>query len=138
MASKPIDDSQVKRYLQAADQQAASNQFQEAWSSYQSAYNEAVKLYGYLHPELLPILKKLVEAHLRANNQEYYLKDLVKHMRSILVILERMHGLDSPELIPALEQLAIFYDYDGAHMLAIEVKQRRDDIIERQAALKDS
>lgn len=119
---------QIASYVQQGDESMASGKFENARSSYSSAYEAANAAYGFLGVELLPILEKLIEATYQANNQDWYKKQLVGHLRTILAIKQRQHGIASAELLPVLTQLVIFYDYDGAHMLAIEVKQRIDDI----------
>lgn len=123
----------IQSLINQGDTALQSGRFQDAYTAYSNAQNEAELLYGHLQPELYPILEKFVRATLRANNQEWYLKSVVKALRAMLYIAERKYGLNAPELIPVLTELVQFYDYDGAHMLAIEVKQRIDDIVERQS-----
>lgn len=105
----------------------------EKW--YSSAYTLLSKAHGYLDVAMLAVLQKLAAASLSAYgfSNDRYTKQALNCLRLHLAISEREHGLDSPELIPVLTDLVQVYDFDGAHMLAIEVKQRIDDILERQA-----
>lgn len=133
--AKPINDSHVQTLIAQGDKAFDDRRFGEAHNLFESAYNAAVTLYGYLQPELLPILEKWVASSLHAHNQEWQLKAVIKNLRTWLAIAEYKFGLNAPELVPVLTRLVQFYDYDGAHMLAIEVKQRIDDIVQSQAAL---
>lgn len=121
---------QTESYLTRGDDALAKNDFGNAYSSYNSAYTSAAKHYGYVAPELLPIIEKCVDAAYQYNaaGTEQYRKNIGMWLKTALTIHQRKHGVRSMELIPALERLVEFYDFDGAHMLAIEVLQRIDDI----------
>jgi hypothetical protein len=122
--------AQIEQYITKGDEYAGKREFSSAYSSYTNAYNSAGKLYGSVAPELLPIIEKLVEVAFQNNAAESdsTRKNMGKWLKTALTINQRQHGVASPALIPALEKLVVFYDFDGAHMLAIEVLQRIDDI----------
>lgn len=122
--------AQIEQYVAKGDEYAGKREFSNAYSSYSNAYTSACKVYGSVAPELLPIIEKLVEAAFQNNAAESDTtrKNVGKWLKIALTIIQRQHGVSSPALIPALEKLVVFYDFDGAHMLAIEVLQRIDDI----------
>jgi hypothetical protein len=135
MAKNPPTESQIAEQIAKGDQNFAAGQLREAYSSFNAAFDLAVVLHGSaLAPALLPILERTFEVCIAASNEDWYMKRAARMLRSILYLTEKEHGIDSPKLIPVLERLVMFYDLDGAHMLAIEVKQRIDDIVARQSA----
>jgi len=135
MAQK--DDSSYRSHVEQGDKYFAEGSWSNAYSSYNSAYQAAAKVHGFNDPALAPLMEKFIAATLKYSDHEHYLKPVPKMLRALLYFKEQEFGLDSVELVPYLERLVMFYDLDGAHMLAIEVKQRIDDIKERNAASKD-
>ena len=122
--------AQTEQYVTKGDEYAGKRDFSSAYSSYSNAFSNACKAYGSVAPELLPIIEKLVESAFQHNAAESdsVRKNVGKWLKIALTINQRQHGVSSPALIPSLEKLVVFYDFDGAHMLAIEVLQRIDDI----------
>jgi hypothetical protein len=119
-----------------ADKAFNENRHVDAEKWYANVFRLATKKYGFMHVDMLPIYQRWATTSLNTSDADNYRKQAVKCMRAMLAITEREHGLDAPELVPILTQLVQFYDLDGAHMLAIEVKQRIDDLNDRLAALK--
>jgi hypothetical protein len=116
--------------ITAGDENFAKNKFDQAKKNYEEAVSALGGAYGWLSPTMAPALEKLVEAIYQkgAQNSVESRKDLGKYLKMLLTIKQREHGIRSAEVIPVLEKLVIFYDFDGAHMLAVEVLQRIDDI----------
>jgi hypothetical protein len=114
----------------SGDQSFAAGKFDNAKSAYEQAYQALHGAYGFNNPVLVPVLRKLVAVHYSKNAQgsTNSMKEMGRYLKIELAILQHAHGVRSAELIPTLEQLVIFYDFDGAHMLAAEVLQRIDDI----------
>lgn len=121
---------QFEKQISTGDDQLAKREFSAAYSSYNNGYTNAAKYYGSVAPELLPIITKCVEAAYQNNaaNTDSVRKNIAIWLKTALTIHQRQHGVRSMQLIPTLERLVEFYDFDGAHMLAIEVLQRIDDI----------
>lgn len=121
---------QHEKNIAAGDDYLARKDFANAYSSFSNAFTAAGKHFGFVAPELLPIIEKCVEAAYQHNaaGSDSVRKNISIWLKTALTIHQRQHGVRSKELIPALERLVQFYDFDGAHMLAIEVLQRIDDI----------
>lgn len=123
-------EEKAKTSIASGDEAFAAGKFDNAKSAYEQAYQTLHGAYGYNNPILVPVLRKLVAVHYSKNAQgsSSAMKEMGKYLKIELAILQHAHGVRSAELIPTLEQLVIFYDFDGAHMLAVEVLQRIDDI----------
>jgi len=130
MSTTQTPDAKAAALITTGDEALAKNSFDSAKTSYDSAYTTLAKAYGYLSPTLVPALEKLVEAIYQkgAQGSSDTRKEICRYLKMILAIKQRQFGVRSKELIPSLEALVIFYDFDGAHMLAVEVLQRIDDI----------
>jgi hypothetical protein len=118
------------------DGQFQDGQFYYATSTYLEALGAQIEVNsGQIGSADKPLMEKLFEASFATSfTYEKHMAYCLKMARTLLYIAEREHGIDSPELIQPLERLVMLYDLDGAHMLAIEVKQRIDDIKAQQAA----
>lgn len=129
MTAQSVDEK-AQASITSGDASFAAGKFDNAKSSYEQAYQALHGAYGFNHLALVPVLRKLVAVHYSKNaqNSSSALKEMGKYLKQELAILQHAHGVRSAELIPTLEQLVIFYDFDGAHMLAVEVLQRIDDI----------
>ncbi len=116
--------------IATGDKQFGDQEFDAARKSYESAINTLGGANGWLSPTLIVPLEKAIEAIYQkgAHNSVDSRKDLSKWLKLLLTIKQREHGIRSAEVVPVLEKLVIFYDFDGAHMLAVEVLQRIDDI----------
>lgn len=130
MSTPQTPDSKAQTSITAGDEAFGKNSFDSARTNYDAALTTLAKAYGYLSPTLVPVLEKLVETMYQrgAQSSSDSRKEICKFLKMLLAIKQREHGIRSPELIPVLEKLVIFYDFDGAHMLAVEVLQRIDDI----------
>lgn len=124
----------VAETIAIGDQQFQSGQFYQAASKYSEALTAQIQLNGgKISSADKPLMEKIFEANFAGSfSYAQLLATSLKMARTLLFITEREHGIDSPELIQPLERLVMLYDLDGAHMLAIEVKQRIDDIKARQ------
>jgi|AGTN01.1.fsa_nt_gi hypothetical protein len=121
---------QIESQLTRGDEALAKKNFSDAYSIYSGAFTAAGKHFGFVAPELIAIIDKCVEAAYQHNaaGTESIRKNIGMWLKTALTIHQRQHGVRSIQLIPTLERLVEFYDFDGAHMLAIEVLQRIDDI----------
>ncbi|MDZ4837437.1 MAG: hypothetical protein SGJ27_26930 [Candidatus Melainabacteria bacterium] len=123
-------EAKAQASIAAGDELFGKNKFDNARKSYDEALTTLGGAHGWLSPTLVDVLGKLVESIYQkgAQNSTDSRKDIGKYLKMLLTIKQRQHGIRSAEVIPVLEQLVIFYDFDGAHMLAVEVLQRIDDI----------
>lgn len=129
-----ISAATVAETIANGDQQFQAGQFYQAASKYWEAFNAQIQLNGgKISVADKPLMEKAFEANFSGSfNYPQLMATCLKVARTLLYIAEREHGIDSAELIQPLERLVMLYDLDGAHMLAIEVKQRIDDIKARQ------
>lgn len=131
MATTPqTPEAKAQASIATGDELFGKNKYDDAKKSYESALSTLGAAHGWLSPLLVEALEKVVEAIYQkgAHNSTDPRKDLGKYLKILLTIKQREHGIRSAEVIPVLEKLVIFYDFDGAHMLAVEVLQRIDDI----------
>jgi hypothetical protein len=130
MSTAQTPEQKAQSFITTGDEAFAANKFDNAKSAYDSAYSAITGAYGHVSPLLLPILDKLVAAlYARTTpTSTSNLKEIGKFLKMSLAITQQQHGVRSAQLIPILEKLVVFYDFDGAHMLAVEVLQRIDDI----------
>lgn len=130
MATTQTPATKAQASIATGDDQFAKNKFDDARKSYEEALKTLGNANGWLSPTLAEALEKVVEAIYQkgAQNSTEARKDLGKYLKMLLAIKQREHGIRSAEVVPVLEKLVVFYDFDGAHMLAVEVLQRIDDI----------
>lgn len=123
-------EAKAEASITTGDEHFGKNKFENAKKSYEEAIQTLGAANGFLHASLIVPLEKVIEAIYQkgAQNSTDARKDLGKYLKMLLTIKQREHGVRSAEIIPVLEKLVIFYDFDGAHMLAVEVLQRIDDI----------
>ena len=124
----------VAELVENGDHQFQTGQFYYAANKYVEALNAQIQVNGgQIGTADKPLMEKVFEASFAASfSYQAQMANCLKMARTLLYIAERENGIDSPELIQPLERLVMLYDLDGAHMLAIEVKQRIDDIKARQ------
>jgi len=128
--------AQVAEMVTGGDKLFADGQFYQAANKYQEAFTAQIQLNGgKVGTSDKPLMEKIFDANMAGSfSYAQLMANCLKMARTLLFLAEREHGIDSPELIQPLERLVMLYDLDGAHMLAIEVKQRIDDIKAQQAA----
>lgn len=126
----PTAADKAAKSIATGDEQMGKNKFDAAKKAYEEALTALMAEVGHLHPSLAPVLEKTVEAiyQLGAESGDTNRKLIGRYLKMLLTIKQREVGPRGAELIPVLEKLVVFYDFDGAHMLAIEVLQRIDDI----------
>ena len=133
MASK-YSAATVAETVASGDKMFEDGQFYQAAAKYQEAFVVQIQLNnGKVGSSDKPLMEKIFDANMAGSfTYPQLMANCLKMARTILFLAEREHGIDSPELIQPLERLVMLYDLDGAHMLAIEVKQRIDDIRAQQ------